>query len=73
MSHIEQNFNIFSQAIGLALFEKMPVSEFFNRINNTKLEQRMMARDGYSKFLWTLMLKYDKYHSIFQHNPQVSI
>ena len=28
MFHIEQNLYIFSQAIGLVLFEKMPVSEF---------------------------------------------
>ena len=36
--HIEQNLYIFSQAIGLVLFEKMPVSELFNRIDNSKLE-----------------------------------
>ena len=38
MFHIEQNLYIFSQAIGLVLFEKMPVSELFNRIDNSKLE-----------------------------------
>ena len=38
MFHIEQNLYIFSQAIGLVLFEKIPVSELFNRIDNSKLE-----------------------------------
>jgi len=38
MFHVEQNLYIFSQAIGLVLFEKMPVSELFNRIDNSKLE-----------------------------------
>ena len=38
MFHIEQNLYIFSQAIGLVLFEKMPVSELFKRIDNSKLE-----------------------------------
>ena len=36
--HIEQNLYIFSKAIGLVLFEKMPVSELINRIDNSKLE-----------------------------------
>ena len=36
--HIEQNLYIFSQAIGLVLFETMPVSELFNRIEKSKLE-----------------------------------
>ena len=38
MFHIEQNLYIFSQAIGLVLFETMPVSELFNRIEKSKLE-----------------------------------
>ena len=38
MFHIEQNLYIFSQAIGLVLFEKIPVSELFKRIDNSKLE-----------------------------------
>ena len=38
MFHIEQNLYIFSQAIGLVLYEKIPVSELFKRIDNSKLE-----------------------------------
>ena len=36
--HIKQNLYIFSQAIGQVLFENMPVSEFFKRFDNSKLE-----------------------------------
>ncbi len=55
MFHIEQNLYIFSQAIGLVLFEKVPVSEFFNRIDNSKLEPENHGQGWYSKFLWTLV------------------
>ena len=41
--HVEQNLYIFSQAIGLVLFERMPVSELFNRVDNSKLE---LENDG---------------------------
>ena len=38
MFHIDQNLYIFSQAIGLVLFETIPVSDLFKRVDNSKLE-----------------------------------
>ena len=40
MFHIDQNLYIFSQAIGLVLFETIPVSDLFKRVDNSKLEPR---------------------------------
>ena len=36
--HIEQNLYIISQAIGLILFERVPLSDIFNQFDNSKLE-----------------------------------
>lgn len=36
--HIEQNLYIISQAIGLILFERIPLSDVFNQLDNSKLE-----------------------------------
>lgn len=45
--HIEQNLYIFSQAVGLVLFERIPLSELFKRIDNSKLEPE---NDGQLRF-----------------------
>ncbi len=36
--HIEQDLYIFSKSIDLVLFEKVDLSELFNRIDKSKLE-----------------------------------
>ena len=36
--HMEQNLYIISQAIGLILFERIPLSDMFNQFDNSKLE-----------------------------------
>lgn len=36
--HVDQNLYIFSQAIGLVLFERVQIRELFNRVDNSKLE-----------------------------------
>jgi len=36
--HMEQNLYIISQAIGLILFERVPLSDIFNQFDNSKLE-----------------------------------
>ena len=45
--HIEQNLYIFSQAVGLVLFERIPLSELFKQIDNSKLESE---NDGQLRF-----------------------
>lgn len=35
---MEQNLYIISQAIGLILFERIPLSDMFNQFDNSKLE-----------------------------------
>lgn len=45
--HIEQNLYIFSQAVGLVLFERIPLSELFKQIDNSKLEPE---NDGQLRF-----------------------
>ena len=45
--HIEQNLYIFSQAVGLVLFERIPLSELFKQIDNSKLETE---NDGQLRF-----------------------
>lgn len=35
---MEQNLYIISQAIGLILFERVPLSDIFNQFGNSKLE-----------------------------------
>lgn len=36
--HMEQDLYIISQAIGLILFERVPLSDMFKRLDNSKLE-----------------------------------
>ena len=49
--HIEQNLYIFSQAVGLVLFERIPLSELFKQIDNSKLEPEKYGQLRFWQFI----------------------